>query len=282
MHRGPRSRPLRPGRSRTRPAIVLAAVAALTLSASCSGGGKKAVTTTTAPPPAPATTIAPVVVAPGNPRVASTLPPEIEGGDATLTGTVLGPGGPVDGATVRVERLVGDTVTGVNAETLPGGRWQLIGIRGGRYRVRAWKAPDLAQLQPEVFFLGATDARELPLMVASFGQAGLVGVVEPSPPLVGQPANVLVQVTSATVSADGLVRSTPRSGVAVQLAVTGALALQAPPLQTTDANGAAAWKVQCTQASPFTATAAIAGVPTALALPPCAVAPTPSTATTGG
>lgn len=267
---------------RTRPAIVLTALATVAFSASCSGGGKKVVTTTTTPPRAPATTVAPVVVAPGNPRVTTTLPPEIEGGDATLTGSVVGPGGPVDGATVHVERLVDDVVTAGNAESLPGGRWQLVGIRGGRYRVRAWKVPDLAQVQPEVLFLGATETKEVPLTVTAFGQGGVVGAVEPSPPQVGQPANVLVQVSSATVGADGIVRQTPRSGVAVQLAVTGGAALQAPPLQTTDVNGAAAWKVQCNQPGPFSATAAIAGVTTPLALPPCSQAPAPTTATTAG
>lgn len=247
----------------------------------CSGGKKDG---RAAPPPATAastSTTGPVITAPGNPRVTTTLGTELEGGQASLLGNVTGPGGPVEGATVRIERLVGDAATGVDVETLPGGGWQLIGVKGGRYRLRAWKAPDLAQVQPEVVFLEATESRDVTLPVALFGQtAPLVGNFDPSPPPVGQPSNLAVQVTASTVDPEGVVRVTPRPGVTVQFVASPGLTLLSPPIQVTDANAAASWRVQCAVAGPVPVSVLLGTVTppvtAPVAVPPCGV-PTPTT-----
>src|SRR4051794_13073442 len=65
-------------------------------------------------------------------------------GQASMAGLVLAPDGAVPGATVHVERLVGDTVLAIDVATNPDGTWRLDNIKGGRYRLRAWRAPDLA------------------------------------------------------------------------------------------------------------------------------------------
>jgi hypothetical protein len=233
------------------------------------------------------TTTGPVVTAPGNPRVTTTLGSEIEGGQASLLGNVTGPGGGVDGATVRIERLVGDTATGVDVETLPGGGWQLIGVKGGRYRVRAWKAPDLAQVVPEIVFLEATESKTLTLPVALFGQtAPLVGNFDPSPPVVGQPAALAVEVTGSSVDPEGVVRITPRPGVTVQFVANPGMTLLSPPLQVSDSNATVSWRVQCAVAGPVPVSVLLGTVTppvtAPVAVPPCATAapPAPPTPTT--
>ena len=42
-------------------------------------------------------------------------------------------------------------------------------------RVRAWRAPDLALVQPVVFFLGSTETRPVPIDLARFTKRGRGG-----------------------------------------------------------------------------------------------------------
>src|SRR5690606_1191562 len=76
-----------------------------------------------------------------------------ETGTARLVGTVTGPDGPVAGATVRIERLVAGREVRTDVTTASDGRFALDGVPGGRYRVRAFLPPDLAQTAPELRFV---------------------------------------------------------------------------------------------------------------------------------
>ncbi|MEY2403566.1 MAG: hypothetical protein QOD38_1117, partial [Acidimicrobiaceae bacterium] len=74
-------------------------------------------------------------------------------GTAHLSGGVNAPDGFVPGAMVRAERALDngdlqrfDVIAG------PDGHWDLPNIPGGRYRVRAFLPPQLAQTEAEVFF----------------------------------------------------------------------------------------------------------------------------------
>src|SRR5437899_8320268 len=71
-------------------------------------------------------------------------------GGATLNGSVAGPDGAVGGATIHVERLVGDAVASQDFPSNPDGTFTIPTLLGGRYRVRAY-VPDpynLAQATP--------------------------------------------------------------------------------------------------------------------------------------
>lgn len=224
-------------------------ITALAVSVSCSKGKKQTIATTTT---AVATTTTPrLITNPGNPRVTTTISADLQGGTAGIMGTVSSPTGPVDGATVRIERLVGDRAATADVQSGGGGRWELLGVKGGRYRVRAWRTPDMAQLQPEVFFLQATEAKTLDLKVNAFGGTTAQGSFNPSPAPIGQPSTLTVLLTNGVVGPDGVARVTARPNVAVQLTVSGALTLQSPPAQVTDATGRAAWRVVCVQPGPF-------------------------------
>src|SRR5688500_10725176 len=134
----------------------LVAVALTTAATGCTRG---AVDELPAPPttgPTTSTTARPDlsgVVLPDVPGTTSTSIP-VGPGEATLQGIVTAPEGAVPGATVLIERLVGDGAGSATVVAGPDGRWVAPQILGGRYRVRAWRAPDLALTSPASFFLG--------------------------------------------------------------------------------------------------------------------------------
>lgn len=138
-------------------------------------------------------------------------------GTASLVGAVQGPDGLVAGATVRIERLVAGQVIRTDIVSGPDGRYALAGVPGGRYRVRAFLAPSLAQVTPEVQFL--TDGAEHTIDLTMKRMSGLVVRADaaPEPPLLRRPVNVVALVANRTVGTDGIVRSTPVVGITVDL-----------------------------------------------------------------
>ena len=76
---------------------------------------------------------------------------------------MVGPSGAVPNATVHVERLVGDQVGAIDLTTDANGAFALPNALGGRYRVRAWQAPVLAQLGSEVAFVADGEAHNFAL-----------------------------------------------------------------------------------------------------------------------
>lgn len=145
----------------------------------------------------------------------------VERGHASLLGSVQGPGGLIVGATVRIERLVAGREIRTDVLTGPDGRFLLDGVPGGRYRVRAFLAPSLAQIAPEVRFLSDGKEHSFDLVVEQ--QSGLVvrADVAPEPPLLGEAVNLVASVANRTVGADGVVRSTPVVGATVELVGLG-------------------------------------------------------------
>jgi hypothetical protein len=140
-----------------------------------------------------------------------------ETGTARLVGTVTGPRGPVAGATVRIDRLVAGREIRKDVLSAADGRWELRGVPGGRYRVRAFLPPVYAQLQPEVRFLADGEEHSFDLVVED--QRGIVvrPDVAPDQPALGGDVNLVVLVVQRTVSPDGIVRSEPVRGAFVQL-----------------------------------------------------------------
>jgi len=256
--------------------LVLVLVStACTGSGSKSGPGSAAGATTvvtvplTEPTTAPAPTTTTTTIA-GHPRTVTTLSPALGPGQARLAGTVSGPDGPVAGATVRVERLVGDSVAATTVQTGAGGQWGVDSVNGGRYRLRAWKAPDLAALLPTLVFVIATETKTVNLAVDRYGNASPVATVSPNPPVANQPATLVVTVSDGGVDADGVLHAQPRPGIPVQLSVGAGLALSSADATVTDASGNAGFQVACTQAGPISATVVVASVHHPLQLPACA------------
>lgn len=156
----------------------------------------------------------------------------VETGTSAIIGTVSGPGGPVPGATVRIERLTGGSSTALDVISGPDGRYEQRNLAGGRYRVRAFLAPSLALVDPEVQFVQA--GAEQTIDVAMTDQRGIRAraAVAPSTPYVDGDVNLAVAVGSLRVDADGVVRAVPVSGVRVELVGLGAWTLRRPSFDT--------------------------------------------------
>jgi len=201
-------------------------------------------------------------------------------GEASIFGTVQGPAGPVDGATVRIERLVGSATASVDVTTTGGGVWRMDSVLGGAYRVRAFKAPDFAQSNVEVFFLAATDRKGVDLRLGPTSGQQILAVVNPNPPRVNQPAIVTVQIGSPRVDDQGRPTIIPQVGTVLQLTVGAGQVLESSPQVATDATGAASWRIRCLIEGPLSASLTIGGGMTQVNLPACAAAAAPAATTT--
>lgn len=222
------------------------------------------VITTVAP-----TTTTTLTTVPGKPRTVASLPLALGPGGARLTGTVTGPEGPVEGATIRVERLVRDQAAATTVTSGPGGQWTLDAVNGGRYRLRAWRPPDLAELQPVLLFVAATEIKPITLTMARYGEGNATAAFTPNPPVVDQPAALVVTVSNGGVDGDGLLHASPLPGVPVQLVVTGGMALESTDTLVSDGAGNASYQVRCIQPGAPAAAAVVANVRHSLELPAC-------------
>jgi hypothetical protein len=205
-------------------------------------------------------------------------------GQAHISGFVVAPQGAVPGATVHVERLVGDAVLPLDVATNPDGSFHVDNVQGGRYRLRAWRVPDLALTTPLIFFLNGNENKTgVNLQVTQYTGTNVTPALAPSPPIVGNPANLAVQVTTVVVDPTGVVRATPLTGTQVDLLGSGSWQLQSPATEFTDTTGTAIWQLTCTSTGNQPLSATVNGTGYPLNLPPCAETPAtspPSPATT--
>lgn len=262
------------------------AVLALLMVAGCEQGDVGSLP----PPPtfqSTTTTTEPDFSAVGLPEVpgrAPTTTVPFFGGQANLTGVVVGPDGAAAlGAVVRVDRLVGDDEATAMVPTQSDGTWIAGQVLGGRYRVRAWRAPDLAMVEAEIFFLGGSEEKQLTLQLRRFDGVEVSSTIAPDPPIVAQPANVVVLVTTASVDDQGVVRATPRPGVRVDLIGTAAWRVESGSRSSvTDSSGQARWRVRCDRSGDQPLSVIVDSSDTyPVETGPC-TAPEPSTTTTAG
>lgn len=205
-------------------------------------------------------------------------------GTSGLKGVVSGPAGPVGGAVVEVDRVTAPGVTPASDRitTAADGSWNLSGILGGAYILRAWRAPDLAITQPTSLFLAQGETRQTQLQLQQYSGMVVSSSMAPSPPLIGQPANLVVLVTNTTVDANGVVRSVPVPGTEVELTGSDAWQVDTTNPTTTANNGQAAWQLTCetTGNQPLSVTVNSATTETLDHLGACQTPPTTTTSTT--
>ena len=183
---------------------------------------------------------------PGNTTTTIVMGP----GRAVLSGVVMGPEGPVPGAVVHAERLVGDGQASVDVATRADGTWAIPNILGGRYRVRAWRTPDLALTKPEVFFLSGDEKKRLDLGVTRYDGPAVTASIAPNPPYVGEPANLVVRLSIQSVDPMGIVRAVPAAPTSVNLVGSGAWSVESENPTFTDSVGDARWRVRCRASGP--------------------------------
>lgn len=265
---------MRPPRKR---AALLGGMAALVLASACSGSGSGAKEAKNEPvtTAAPTTVLAPTTTVAASPRTLVTLPTELGPGPANVAGTVTGPEGLIPGATVRVERLLDDNaVAATTVQTGADGRWAVDSVNGGRYRLRAWRPPDLTQLLPVVAFVTVDESKPIDLPVLRYpGTGNAVANVLPNPPVVGQGAILVVGAASGDVDSEGVLHSGVRPGLSVTLALSTNVVITTPNPVGTDENGNAGFQIVCNQPGPITAMAVVGTAPQQLLqVPPCSAA----------
>ncbi|MEY2451154.1 MAG: hypothetical protein QOD92_728 [Acidimicrobiaceae bacterium] len=191
----------------------------------------------------------------------TTLVPVPAGGTAHLNGSVNGPQGPVPSAVVRIEHLVDGQPPPTDVLTAVDGHWDLPNIAGGRYRIRAFLVPSLAQTQPEILFIADGEARVVDLTVESFAGLALSAAAAPDPPQLNQPLTFVVRVARKTVDAAGVVRSEPVVNAGVALTAVQGWAVRGASSVLTDANGDATFTLECRQTGASQIQAAVRSTP---------------------
>lgn len=263
---------------------VLGAVVAATVLSGC-GATIHTLAFPTPPPAAPtATTVAPLpdthaLVVPPVPGITTTTAPAIGPGGATIMGTVLGPAGPVAGATVEADRVVGSRLATMEATTGTDGSFTIAGVLGGVYRLRAWQSPALALVTPQLFFLADTGTHQVSLLLGSYSGLSVSTSMAPQLVGVGGYANLVVSVSSQVVGADGVIRPSPVVGQPVSVdGGTGWTPLGLDPA-TTDTSGEAAIEFQCAVIGAGPLIVTVAGATPATVTTPSCVAAEPTTTT---
>ncbi len=245
-------------------------------------------TDTTAPATSTTLPLGPVVLA-GVPGTTTTTAPRSTG-TASLVGSVAGPLGPVGGAAVRVEHIVGTQISTVDVTAGPDGRWELVDIPGGRYRVRAFQAPSFGQVEPALVFIPDGEERRIDLTVEDLDEFGVALAVAPTPPVPNEPLNMVVRVTRRAIGPGGSIAFEPAANVVVELLSVGTWARLTPsPSATTDANGEVSYLVTCRSPGPNQVNISVKSSPflpgqfTMVAVPDCMVpAPVAAPTTTAG
>ena len=200
-------------------------------------------------------------------------------GDASIVGTVTGPGGPVDGAVVRIERLVGKNIASTDITTAGGGSYQLGLILGGSYRVRAFRPPDFGTSGVVAFFLAANERKVVDLKLPPAGGERLTATVTPNPPRVDQQATLTVVYGTGRVDEQGRPSVTPIPNVLMTLTPSAGILVESSPQVRTDGSGSGMWFIRCTVEGASAMQLTVGTGLTAVNLPPCAPPGAPPAAT---
>lgn len=215
-------------------------------------------------------------VAPGPPVA---FPVTIRGGDASLSGTLTGPDGPVARGRVRLERFVGETSAVLEVATDGQGRWSAKGILGGRYRVRGWRRPDVAMNSSNLLFLGAEEDGRVDLTASAQGEVDVQVALTSTTPTIDRPTSVTALITRHAVDADGIVQGVPLTGTVATITAGAGWDLPTPEV-TVDAAGGARFTVTCLVTRPADLVVTAGEGSARITVPACLAPVDPSPTTT--
>jgi hypothetical protein len=197
-------------------------------------------------------------------------------GNASITGIVRGPDGPVPGAIVEIERLLEGQSLTVQVVADATGRYSLQKALLGRIRIRAWRAPDLALVTEKALF--TKGAQTLDILMTSYKHSDLQWAVSPSPLVVGRAATVIVQLSERLVNELGRVVVQPVTGVGVSLLQQGVVQVASLEERISDEKGRVSFRLACNEPGPSTIIARLAiGGEASLDLPACVIVTIPPT-----
>jgi hypothetical protein len=201
-------------------------------------------------------------------------------GPMTIVGRVEAADGVVPDAIVELERIVGDASASIRVPTAADGTWNAANVLGGRYRIRAWRTPDLASTRAQVVFIESGPQRAVNITLDRLGGVRVDTAMAPEPPPVDEMVNLKVRVAERTVDADGVIRDSPVAGTTVTLSGSGDWQLSSPNPSTTGGDGSTIFRLRCGDEGPQPLSAGLeTGESYPLALQPC-VDPDATTTTT--
>ena len=199
-------------------------------------------------PAAPDTRIAPP------PALALTAPDDddfpavpLVGGSVSLSGVVLGPDGPVAGASVEVQRHTADGIAFRVLTANEDGQWRLSGLLGGRYRVRAWLPGVLAMGSSEVAFLAEDDTKRFEFSLWGIDPSPGLELVTNEEVYVGVPATAAVVLSKPIIDDRGVILTTPIADTPIIASVSQNMSVLSGPTQSTDAEGVARFVIVCNE-----------------------------------
>lgn len=206
-------------------------------------------------------------------------------GPVTILGRVDGPEGPVAGAIVELQRLVGNTAATTRVPTAADGTWNLQNVLGGQYRIRAWLPPSFGMERAQLVFVEAPKPRSVILRLDRFEGIRVDAALAPNPPSVDEDANLKVRVAQRQVGEDGRIRAVPVVGTQVVLSGSGSWSVRSSNTGFTGSDGSVTFRVVCRDAGVQPLSVVLQnGEARALELPPCfdpSSTTTTSTALTG-
>lgn len=214
-------------------------------------------------------------------RGESVPPLPVFGGEATLVVQVDGPDGPLGGATIRLERMVGDRRGVELVQAGPNGRYTASNLHGGRYRVRAWRQPDLTATEAEVVFLAADRGRaEVTIATRRFDSVQLQAAPDVTAVAVGGSARIRALLTRESVDEQGIVIGAPIAGAELRLVVEGGFTVTSANPVATGGDGTATFTVTCDREGNHRMTVTGPAVSTVVNAPACTPRPADTTTST--
>lgn len=199
----------------------------------------------------------------------------INGGGAILTGLVLGPDGPVVGATVVVERFVGTSRGEIRVYSDETGAWTASGILGGAYRVRVFLANTYVSPPAELMFLEAGAAVNVSTVLSAFQPTTSLALNGGQESYPGQEQTVAIVVSTTIVDEEGRILIVPVAGTPVTITVNGSATLLSSNVVLTDAGGASLFRIRCDRIGGITYKAEADLVPLSGSIPSCIAEPPP-------
>jgi len=171
--------------------------------------------------------------------------PSLSGGDATFTGVVTGPDGPVAGAIVRLERHTDHGTISLDTTTDEDGAWAVGPLAGGRYRVRAWLPEMMTMGRSEVRFVADDEVASFEFSLWGVDPAPAFEFVDGGPMYDGLPATVAVVLGWKSIDADGLVVTNPLLGAEVTVETTAQVEVTSQQPIVTNGDGVALVRLRC-------------------------------------
>ncbi len=180
----------------------------------------------------------------------------VAGGSTTVRGTLSVNNAAIAGATVEVERIVGNTSAALTTTTDAQGNWEIKDVLGGRYRLRAWRAPDVAVTQPAILFADASSTATVDLAGQLIGPVEVSAAAAPTSAAIDDEINVGFRLESRAVDPQGIVRTSQLGdiGVTIDGATNAELQSGSPVSRSTRRDGQVQWTMRCTAAGPLSVT----------------------------